>query len=141
MTRPGFDEWMLEVAAAIALRSPDPSTKCGAIIVRPDRSIAATGYNGFPRNMEDREFWWEKREEKYDRVIHAEMNALLHSREDLRGYTIYISKPPCKDCAKHLAAAGIVKVVWKLDWEFHKRWDVDRAMQLLAETGVEVLLK
>jgi len=32
--------------------SKDPSTKVGAVIIRPDRTIASVGYNGFPRGVE-----------------------------------------------------------------------------------------
>jgi deoxycytidylate deaminase len=33
--------------------SKDPSTKVGAVIVRPDLTVASIGYNGFPRGMSD----------------------------------------------------------------------------------------
>lgn len=138
MMRPGFDEWCLDKAAKQAERSRDPSTKCGCIIVRPDKTTCSEGYNGFPRSMEDKPEWWNNRDEKYDRVIHAEMNALLWAREPVLGYTAYITGPSCKDCAKHIAAAGIARVVWYDDPEFRVRWNCDRSIQILEEAGVEV---
>lgn len=136
--RPEFSEWLLAMAAAAALRSRDPSTKVGAVIVRPDKSVAAIGYNGFPRGMEDREDWYEDRSEKYDRVIHAEMNALLSMKEHAAGTTVAVTHPPCKDCAKHLAAAGVAKVIWRHCPEIEARFDTRRSEQLLAESGVAI---
>ena len=49
-------------------------------------------------------------------AVHAEANALLYcDREDLIGATIYITRPPCFDCQKLIAAAGIEAVVWPSD--------------------------
>lgn len=139
--RPGFDEWALDMAAAVAKRSRDPSTKVGAVIIRPDKSVASVGYNGFPRGMEDREEWYTDRDEKYDRVVHAEMNALLSSKENVAGMTMYVTAPCCKDCAKHIAAAGIKRVVWAQPNEaFLQRWrkGLERAIEVLAHSGVEM---
>jgi dCMP deaminase len=36
-----------------ALRSKDPSTQVGAIIVNDKKQILASGYNGFPRGLDD----------------------------------------------------------------------------------------
>jgi dCMP deaminase len=137
--RPEFDNWMLMIAAMVSLRSRDPSTKCGAVIVRPDKSIVSVGYNGFPRAMEDRVEWYEDRTEKYDRVIHSEMNALLSAKESVVGYTMYVTGPMCKDCTKHVIAAGITRVVWAHNPEFHERWGCERSVQLLEESGVELV--
>ncbi len=136
--RPGFDEWCLGKAVKQAERSRDPSTKFGCIIVRPDKTTCSEGYNGFARSMEDKPEWWNNREEKYDRVIHGEMNALLWARESVLGYTAYLTHPSCKDCAKHMAAAGIARVVWYDDPEFRERWNCDRSIQLYKESGVVV---
>jgi len=135
--RPGFDVWALGVALAISERSRDPSTKVGAVIMRPDKSIASVGYNGFPRTMEDRRAWWEDRPEKYDRVIHAEMNAILQAKESVHGCTVYITHPPCKDCAKHMAAAGIVRVVCFTSDDIRTRFDIARSLQLLTDCNIE----
>ena len=44
-TRPSFSAWLVAMAEAASMRSRDPSTKVGAVIVRPDKSVAAVGYN------------------------------------------------------------------------------------------------
>jgi len=48
-------------------------------------------------------------------VIHAEMNALAYmarTNESAEGATIYVTMSPCLNCAKHLLAAGIKKVIY-----------------------------
>jgi dCMP deaminase len=43
----------LQLAEFIAGWSRDSSTHCGAVIVRPNRTIASVRYNGFPRGCDD----------------------------------------------------------------------------------------
>lgn len=136
--RPGFDEWALGLAVAVSLRSRDPSTKVGAVIIRPDKTIASMGYNGFPRTMEDREDWWNTREEKYARVIHGEMNALLNAKEPVHGMTLYCTHPCCQDCAKHIIAAGISRVVFGTSEEIRQRFNIERSIQLFNDCGVPI---
>lgn len=142
MTRQTFDQWALGIAEQTAQRSKDPSTKCGAVIFREDKSVCSVGYNGFPRAMEDKDEWYADRTEKYDRVIHAEMNALLAANESLKGMTLYVSGPTCKDCAKHVIASGITTVCWPAaaDKLFRERWgsSIDRAMELYKDCNINV---
>jgi len=79
-----MDKWdsrFLSMAEHIASYSKDPSTQTGAVITRHDKTIAATGYNGFPAKLSDDEKLYADREVKYERIIHCEMNAVLQARE------------------------------------------------------------
>jgi deoxycytidylate deaminase len=52
---------------------------------------------------------------EYGRVVHAEMEALLacaRNHGHTRGATLYSTTFPCHNCAKHIIAAGIVRVVY-----------------------------
>ncbi|MDX2037244.1 MAG: anti-phage dCTP deaminase [Isosphaeraceae bacterium] len=52
---------------------------------------------------------------EYGRVVHAEMEALLScSRNGLStvGTTLYCTTFPCHNCAKHIIAAGVLRVVY-----------------------------
>ncbi len=52
---------------------------------------------------------------EYGRVVHAEMEALLScARNNIsaRGGTLYCTTFPCHNCAKHIIAAGIRRVVY-----------------------------
>ena len=43
--RPSLITWALDMCDHVALRSRDPSTKVGAVIVRPDKTVASVGYD------------------------------------------------------------------------------------------------
>lgn len=107
-----WDRWFLGLAQYISTASKDPSTKTGAVIVRPDRSVVATGFNGFPRFMPDTDELYANREEKYSRIVHCEMNALLYARESVTGYTLYTTGCSCDRCVVHMLQAGIRRFVF-----------------------------
>ena len=119
-----WDKWFLNLAKYISTASKDPSTKTGAVIIRPDRTIASVGFNGFPRKIADKPELLDNREEKYKRVIHCELNAILSSRERLDGYTLYNwPGQSCSRCAVHVIQAGITTIVApKGTSDFTERW-------------------
>lgn len=106
-----WDRRFLEMAKLVGSWSKDPSTCVGAVIVRPDKTIATLGYNGFARGMHDHQGLYENRDEKYSRIIHAEMNALLHAREQFHGYTLYTTLMPCDRCTVIMIQSGIKRFV------------------------------
>ena len=79
-----WDVRFLEMTKMVASWSKDPSTKCGAVIVRPDKTVCSVGFNGFAKYCQDKESYYSNRDTKYARVIHAEVNAILHSSEKLQ---------------------------------------------------------
>lgn len=95
-----WDLRYLRLAKHVALWSKDPSTQCGAILVRPDKTLASLGFNGFHPHMEDRAEWYQDRSEKYPRILHSEWNSIRNSRDfDLTDYTVYAwPMPPCNAC-------------------------------------------
>lgn len=107
-----WDSRFLSLAKLVAGWSKDPRTQVGCVIVRPDRTIASLGFNGFPRGIEDLPELLADRPFKHKVVIHAEENALLHCRENVAGYTCYVwPVPPCSRCAAKLIQVGISRVV------------------------------
>ena len=76
-----WDKRFLELAKHISDWSKDPSTstKVGCIVVGEDREIRSTGFNGFPRGIEDKTERLEDREQKYPMICHAEENAIMHA--------------------------------------------------------------
>ena len=140
-----MEKWykrFLTVADLVATWSKDPSTKVGAVIVK-NRHIIATGYNGFPAGIADDERLTD-RDKKYPLIIHAEMNAVLQAGCDAWGASLYLSGfngSPCRNCAKHLIAAGIVQIVhWKGPVE-RKEWleELNLAKKFFEEAGVEIV--
>jgi dCMP deaminase len=134
-----WDRRFLDLAEHIGGWSKDPSTKTGCVIVRPDRTVASFGYNGFPRGVSDFEERLADRQVKYAMVVHAEANAVLSAYERLAGYTAYTHLAPCSSCAGLLIQAGIVRVVAPHSTVYQlERWadSFNVARTMLDEAGV-----
>lgn len=143
-----WDLRFLEMAKLVASWSKDPSTKCGAVIVRPDKSVASVGYNGFPRGVDDSDELYNNRPEKYGRVVHAEVNAVLAAKEPLDGCTMYtyppFIAPSCDRCTTVIIQSGIKRVVHfdeTGETEFAQRWSdtVERSREMYEQAGVEIV--
>lgn len=110
-----WDTYLMGVARAVSMKSKDQSTKVGAVVADPDtHRILATGFNGFPPGVNDTAARWQ-RPLKYKYVVHAEANAILTAARfgvPIAGADLYVTLPPCSDCAKLLAAAGIRRVFY-----------------------------
>jgi dCMP deaminase len=135
--------YFFTVAAACARMSKDPSTKCGAVIVRPNMTIASTGWNGFPRGVVDAPELYADRDQKYPRVLHAEMNAILSAREPLDGYTLFVGPmPPCARCGGAIIQSGIRRVIYTADTDTYlTRWCDEIAMtqDMFRQVGVTLI--
>src|SRR5678816_3286831 len=98
-----WDIRFLREAARIATWSKDRSTKVGCVIVGPSREIRSTGYNGFPRGVNDDVDERHARPMKYAYCEHAERNAIYNAARvgiPLEGCTLYcaadkLTGPPC----------------------------------------------
>lgn len=114
-----WDTYFMMVAKATALRSKDPNTQVGACIVNSNNKIVSCGYNGAPIGFNDDDMPWSREGDfintKYAYVCHAELNAILNSRTDLEGTTIYVDLFPCNECAKAIIQSGIKKVIYYSD--------------------------
>jgi len=129
-------------AKLASMQSKDPSTKVGAVLVR-GRRVVGTGFNGFPCGIADDDRL-NLRTEKYELIIHAEMNALLDAGKDARGCTLFLygfRSAPCRNCTKHLIQAGIRAVV-ACGPELPVRWiePVKRAEETLNEADILVTI-
>ncbi len=134
-----WDARFLRIVDEVTSWSKDPSTKCGAIIVRPDRSIVSFGYNNFPAGIGDKPSRLNHRETKYELVVHSETNALLFARENVEGYTMYASTVPCCRCAMNIIQAKIAKVICRAPTaNYISRWgaSITRTMDLFKEGRV-----
>jgi dCMP deaminase len=130
---PDWNTYFMQIAETVAIRSKDPNTQVGAVIVNEHNHIIGTGYNGMvPGYQEDSKTW--SKEFKYERVIHAEMNAILHAIVPVRGCSLYVTMFPCENCAKHIATAGIKEVYYKDD-----KYLNDLSLSLLQFGGVQVI--
>jgi dCMP deaminase len=134
-----WDLRFLELAKLVSTWSKDPSTKTGAVIVRPDKTIASIGYNGFPKTMPDNSEWYANREEKYSRIVHCEINALIHAREPVQEYTLFTwPLAPCDRCAVQMLQAGIKRFVFPEPTEYIlTRWAsaFEKTKRYITESG------
>ena len=107
-----FYEYFIKLADVVAEKSKDRSTKVGVVVVGPDREIRSTGYNGFPRGINDDIDERHERPAKYDWTEHAERNAVYNAArmgQSLKDCTMYFNWEPCPcvDCARAIIQAGI----------------------------------
>ena len=89
-----WDSRFLELAKHISEWSKDPSTKVGCVVVGEDREVRSTGFNGFPRGIEDDPTRLGDRDQKYPLICHAEENAIMHAARigvSLKGNTAYVT--------------------------------------------------
>ena len=138
-----WDLRFIELAHHISSWSKDPSTKVGCVVVGSDREIRSTGFNGFPRGLEDSIERLANREEKYPLICHAEENAIMHAARigvSLRDCTAYVTWPPCTRCARSLIQAGIVEVVYAGGTDIPERWveDFTRSTGMMKEAGLKL---
>lgn len=117
MYRPGWKKTFIDVAKVIAQRSKDPHTKVGAVLIK-NNCIIGTGYNGDPRNFRYKFNW--NTEEKYDYVIHAEMNAIANACYNgcqIKDSEIFLTLSPCNQCIKLLIQFGVKKVYYLKEYK------------------------
>ena len=131
----------LALAEHIATWSKDPSTKVGAVIVDADRRIISTGYNGFPRDVEDLDQRLNNRDVKYEMIVHGEINAIVFANQNLQGTTLYTWPfMPCSRCAGIVIQSGIRTVV--APYNDNPRWQdsFKLTQQMFREAQVELIL-
>jgi len=134
----------IKLAEEISTWSKDPSSRVGAVIVRPDRTIASIGFNGFPRGVEDTQERIANRDTKLLFTIHAEMNAILSAKEPLKDYSIFVWPfQPCAHCAASVIQSGIKEVYCPSNahLDTYERWrdSFEAALQMFDEAGVAVI--
>lgn len=96
------------------MRSIDPSTKCGAVLVSKEYKVLSTGYNGPIKGSIDGMIPL-IRPAKYCHILHAEENCLLAyngSNQDLEGATMYVTGRPCHKCLRMILQKGIKNIVY-----------------------------
>lgn len=136
-----WDEYFMGMAHLSALRSKDPSTQVGAVIVSSSNKVVSIGYNGLPKGCSDDAYPWEREgdalETKYIYVVHAELNAILNSPLPVTGCRIYVSLFPCNECAKAIIQAGIVEIIYEDD-KYAETDIVKASKRMLKSAGVQL---
>lgn len=108
-----WDEYFLAIAETVALKSKDPSSKMGCVIVDQNKRVVSLGYNGLIQGANESKMTLTERPMKYYFAIHSEMNALLFAYRDLTGCTLYNRVATCENCLKYCLQAGIKRFVYR----------------------------
>ncbi len=120
---------MMQRAVDIVNSSPHPTNKIAA-------SLSGTEKNGHAFAIAETNFWPSSIEKSFGRdtkignssgTIHAETACILHSPHS-KGASVFMTDPPCPNCAKNIAEAGIKDVY--ID---HKGFEKDFAQRRGAE--------
>src|ERR1043165_3149896 len=127
----------------IAAGSKDRSRKVGCTIVGPKNEIRSTGYNGFPRGLDDAAGYRHERPTKYRWTEHAERNAIYNAARigiAVEGCRMYIPWYPCMDCARAIVQSGLSEIICVQPDLSDPQWAADFAEvpQMLDEAGVKV---
>ncbi len=130
MKRPSLDEYYIEIAKAVSLRSTCLRKHLGAVIVK-NSEIISTGYNNPPRGeshcAECTKCNNGKNEAAYLScpAVHAEQNAIISAaRRDMIGADLYLAGYdvktgeaieceawPCEICLRLIKNAGINRII------------------------------
>jgi dCMP deaminase len=142
-----WPEYFRQIAEVVKTKSKDINTQIGAVIVGKDNEIVSTGYNSFPRGINDEVIERQERPEKYYWMEHAERNAIINAARigvSTKGTTMYLTcGMPCCDCTRAIINAGISKVYMYSNGTGAqgKIWD-DHALRsrvMFEEAGVEII--
>lgn len=141
-----WGSYFMGIAQLVKKRSKDPACKVGACIVR-DKKILSTGYNGFPRGIDDDKYPWTKdsndpTKNKFFYVVHAELNAILNSDTPVTDAELYVTKFPCNECAKAIIQSGIKKIIYNDDKDDPVLFNAEKnkvTLSMLTDAGIEVV--
>ena len=138
-------EYFLQIAETVKLKSKDQRTQIGAVIVGSDNEIVSTGYNSFPRGINDDIQERQERPEKYYWFEHAERNAIYNAARigvSTLNTTMYMTCDiSCADCARGIINAGISKIVFSKSnkpWNTIWKDSAERSIQMFKEAGIDV---
>jgi dCMP deaminase len=133
VTRPGWDDYFLQIARTVATRATCPRASVGCVLTREHR-ILTTGYNGAPRGVAHcLDAGCLLVHDHCQRAVHAEANAIVQGAlhgVGLAGATAYCTHEPCVNCSKLLISAGVERIVYET------AYPDPIARALLLEAGV-----
>ena len=140
-----WDDYFMSMVYLVAMKSKDKCTHIGAIIVGENKEIKSTGYNSFPRGLNDDILERQEKPEKYFWFEHAERNAIYNATligTSLKGCKMYTNGIPCMDCARAVVQSGISEIIVDKLWDAQNpdiwKEQAEKSLQMFKETGVEV---
>ena len=140
-----WDEYFINIAEQVKLKSKDNNTKIGVVLVGKNNEIVSTGYNSFPRGINDDVIERQEKPEKYFWFEHAERNCIYNAARigvSTLGTTMYMTCGiSCADCARAIISAGVEKIVLRSGkGAMSPKWQesAERSNQMFKEAGIIV---
>ena len=140
-----WDEYFINIAEQVKLKSKDNNTKIGVVLVGKNNEIVSTGYNSFPRGINDDIAERQEKPEKYFWFEHAERNCIYNAARigvSTLGTTMYMTcGSSCADCARAIISAGVEKIVLRSGkGAMSPKWQesAERSNQMFKEAGIIV---
>jgi dCMP deaminase len=140
-----WDEYFINIAEQVKLKSKDNNTKIGVVLVGKNNEIVSTGYNSFPRGINDDVAERQEKPEKYFWFEHAERNCIYNAARigvSTLGTTMYMTCGiSCADCARAIISAGVEKIVLRSGkGAMSPKWQesAERSNQMFKEAGIIV---
>jgi dCMP deaminase len=137
--RPSWDEYFLQLALAVSIRSTCNRKQVGCVLVR-DKRILATGYGGSVRGQPhccDVGCDIDPKTGGCVRTVHAEMNAIAQAARNgvsVEGAIAYVTLSPCDWCLRTMLNAGISRILYLEEYR------IPPNRELAAGCGVELKL-
>jgi dCMP deaminase len=133
--------YFMKLCRDVATRSTCIRNHVGAILVRK-RRVLTTGYNGAPSGTVHcldigcaRQGLPSGTYHELCRAVHAEQNAIIQAALHgipTEGSTLFCTHQPCMLCAKMIINAGVIEVIYDIDYPDKK------GLEILKEAGVIV---
>ncbi len=142
-SRPGVDQYFIDMTHLVKSRGTCPRRQVGAVIVKNKR-VLSTGYNGAPRNFPHPCDTGCIRDElripsgmmaDVCPCLHAEQNAIIQAATtgvSIEGADVYCTTQPCTQCSRMIANSGIRRVI------FEQEYADPLSIGLLTTAGVEL---
>lgn len=142
---PDWDNRFMRIALEMGQWSKDRSMGVGCVIVGPNHEIRSSGYNGFPRGLDDDIEARHLRPLKYKWTEHAERNAIFNAARigvSIAGCRIYVPWFPCVDCTRAILQTGLIELIAFRPDIADSTWGEDFriSQEMLDEAKVEVRL-
>ena len=112
-------EVYFKIAESVSKLSPDKETQVGCVLINPATGKNLTSYNGFIKKGPDSKLP-ATRPQKYQYIIHAEINAVCQaacSGEDISGYICICTLSPCINCLRVLWQCGIRTIYFRDEYK------------------------
>lgn len=130
LSRPNL---FMGIAHLYSLRATCPRASVGVVAVRDGRIIAA-GYNGAPSGLAHcTDVGCLMVDEHCVRTVHAEANLVSWAARTgtmLASVTVYSTTQPCLVCSKLLINAGVVRVVYRDEYDVQGLDLIDELLEI-----------